>query len=222
MGTLVELRDPAPTFRRLLADRFGVGVDLASAHRAFRAEIAYYRGHHLEGRDPASLQQLRERCAAVLAEELDAGLAAGAELTQLLSESLRFAPYPEAREALGALRCLGVKLVAVSNWDVSLPQTLEAVGLLQLLDGVVSSAAVGAAKPDPLPFQRALALAGCAASEALHVGDSVEEDVAGARAAGIECWLLQRKPKPAPTGVVAIGSLRELADLLAAAKESAG
>ena len=45
-----------------------------------------------------------------------------------------------------------------------------------------SSAVVGEAKPAPAVFEAGLRLAGCDAAEALFVGDSVENDVAGARA----------------------------------------
>src|SRR5262249_44498411 len=83
--------------------------------------------------------------------------------------------------------------VAVSNWDCSLPVVLERCGLGELLDGTVTSASAGARKPDPAIFTAALELAGCEAGEALHVGDTAEEDVAGARAAGIRALLLDRE-----------------------------
>ena len=69
---------------------------------------------------------------------------------------------------------------------------LARVGLADDLDGVVTSAAVGARKPDPRMFEAALEVAGCAADEALHVGDTPTEDVAGARAAGIRALLIDR------------------------------
>jgi HAD superfamily hydrolase (TIGR01509 family) len=81
------------------------------------------------------------------------------------------------------------------------------------VDGVVSSAEVGAAKPDPAPFARGLELAGARAEEALHVGDSLENDVAGARAAGVRAVLLDRAGA-APPGVETVRSLREVASLV--------
>ena len=118
--------------------------------------------------------------------------------------------FDDAREALQAARQHGLRVVVVSNWDSSLAQVLERVGLADVIDGVVSSAAVGAAKPDPAIFEAALALARVAAGEALHVGDSLEHDIAGARAAGIAAVWLNRDGAAAPTGVRAVGSLREL------------
>jgi putative hydrolase of the HAD superfamily len=84
---------------------------------------------------------------------------------------------------------------------------------MELVDGVVTSAEVGAAKPEPRVFERALAVAGVAPGEALHVGDKVDNDVQGAEAAGIRAVLLQREGEP-PVGVEAIRSLRELPALL--------
>ena len=51
----------------------------------------------------------------------------------------------------------------------------------------------GARKPDPAIFAAALELAGAPPDEALHVGDTPEEDVDGARAAGIRPLLIDRE-----------------------------
>jgi putative hydrolase of the HAD superfamily len=85
-----------------------------------------------------------------------------------------------------------MRLVVVSNWDCSLPEVLERVDLLALVDDVVVSAVVGAAKPDAAIFGAALAAAGCEAAAAVHVGDSHELDVEGARGAGIRALLIDR------------------------------
>src|SRR5205823_7787024 len=106
--------------------------------------------------------------------------------------SIRFDAYPDAAPALRDLRARGIRLVVASNWDCSLPEVLERAGLASLLDGVVSSAMVGAAKPDPAVFEGALREAGCAPEHALHVGDSLSKDVAGAARAGVATVLLDR------------------------------
>jgi putative hydrolase of the HAD superfamily len=112
--------------------------------------------------------------------------------------------------ALDRARARGQRIIVVSNWDCSLGAVMQRVGLEPWLDGVVTSAEVGAEKPSPVIFERALALAGCAAEQALHVGDSLAEDVQGARAAGVAALLLARDGRPAPAGVTAIASLDEL------------
>ena len=194
LGTLVELEPPW----RHLAAELGIAEDERLV-AAFRAEMAYYRAHAQEGCDEESLADLRSRCAALLSREL------GREVgVPELMASLRFRAFDDAPSALAELRERGLRLVCVSNWDYALPDVLERVGLLPLLDGVVTSAAVGARKPEPRIFHAALEVAGCDASEALHVGDSSEEDVVGAEAAGIPAVLLDR------TGG---GDIRSLADL---------
>lgn len=211
LGTLLALDPPAPRLRTELAARCGLKLTAAQAEAAMRVEIAYYRAHHLEGRDAATLASLRARCAETLRGALGpAGrsIPAAALLDALLA-SLRFIPYPDARLALERLRVRGTRLVVVSNWDVSLHDVLAAGPLGALLDGVVTSAEAGVAKPAVEPFARALALAGVAPEQALHVGDTPALDLAGARAAGIPALLLVRTG-PLPAGVDAVRSLTEL------------
>ncbi|HWE10513.1 MAG TPA: HAD-IA family hydrolase [Solirubrobacteraceae bacterium] len=214
LGTLVSLQAPAPALRRELALRYGVEVSEAEAARALAAEIAFYRTHMGEGRDADSLGALRRRCAEILLAALphrDRLAVHGIEsITDTLLSSLRFAAYADARDALVRARTRGAHVVVVSNWDVSLLEVLELVGLTPLLDGVVTSAAVGAAKPAPAVFHHALALAGVAAGRALHVGDSLAEDVRGAQACGIPAVLLARSGDAAPAGVTVISGLRQL------------
>jgi putative hydrolase of the HAD superfamily len=127
--------------------------------------------------------------------------------------ALRFEPFPDALPAIERLAEAGHTLVIVSNWDCSLPDWLGPAGLLDQVQGVVTSAEVGAAKPDARVFERGLELAGARADEAVHVGDSVENDIEGARALGIRALLIARDGG-APDGVEALSSLVELPALL--------
>jgi putative hydrolase of the HAD superfamily len=214
LGTLLTLEDPAPLLRVELAQRFDVEITAAQARRAIAAEIAYYRAHFDDGRDPGALAALRGRCAEALRSGLPAGDAVAkidtAALTAALLASLRFSAFADARPALVKARSRGCRLVVVSNWDVSLHEVLERLELAPLLDGIVTSAAVGARKPSAVIFKRALALARVQPRDALHVGDSVEDDVAGARAAGIEAILLRRDGSAGPAGVRTIATLAAL------------
>jgi putative hydrolase of the HAD superfamily len=183
LGTLVELEPPWVRLRGALGD--GIPEDRLIA--AVRAEMAYYKEHSHEGRDPKTLTDLRARCAAVVSREL--GVEVGVET---LLDAIRFSPYPDAAPGLKALRSRGLRLVCVSNWDCSLGGVLEGCGLAGYLAGAVSSAEAGARKPNPAIFAPALRLAGCRPQEAVHVGDTPEEDIDAARAAGIRALLLDR------------------------------
>jgi putative hydrolase of the HAD superfamily len=182
LGTLVELEPPWTHLARAL----GIDPDERLV-RAVRAEMSYYRDHSHEGRDAASLADLRGRCAAVLSREL------GREVTvEAMMAAIRFRAFPDAAPALNELRKLGLRLVCVSNWDVSLPEVLARCGLDGALDGVVTSAEAGVRKPDPAIFAPAVELARCSAAEALYVGDTPAEDLVAARAAGIRALLIAR------------------------------
>ncbi len=214
LGTLVWLRAPAPLLRHELARRFGIEVSEEQASAALAREISYYRGHLDEGRDRASLAALRLRCGEALRAALppSARLSAlsGEAVTATLLASLRFSAFPDAAAAIRSARARGARALVVSNWDVSLHEVLGRLELAPLLDGIVTSAQVGARKPAPEIFEQALALAGVCAQDAAHVGDSVEEDVVGARAAGIEAVLIRRDGELGPPGVRTIATLAEL------------
>jgi putative hydrolase of the HAD superfamily len=202
LGTLVELEPPWV----LLRERVPAKVDDKTLVGAVRKEMAFYKEHAHEGRDEESLADLRRRCADLLSDEL------GVEIgVQELVDSVRMTAYDDAEPALTALREKGLKLIVVSNWDCSLGSVLERCGLRVLLDGAISSAEAGSRKPDPAIFGPALELAGCEAGEALHVGDTAEEDVEGARAAGIRVLLIDREQ---PAGDGRIASLTEIEEHL--------
>jgi len=205
LGTLIELETPWPHLERELTAR-GVVVELEAARAAMLAEMAYYRAHHDEARDWAGLMDLRRRCAAVVQEALGTSLPL-TDVEDALLAAIRFRPYPEVPAALARLREGGARLAVVSNWDVSLHDVLERTGLRGLVDAVVISAELGAAKPDPAIFRAALERLGAAAAEAMHVGDSVETDVAGARAAGLQAVFVARNGAQAPDGVRVVSSL---------------
>ena len=216
LGTLVHLEPPSEGLRAELSSRFGVAVSPEQAERAMAAEIAYYRAHLDEGSDPVRLSALRSRCAHALraalpaSERLDRVTAPA--LTEALLASLRFTAYPDVRPALERARELGARLVVVSNWDVSLHNVMAQLELTPLLDGILTSAEAGARKPAPAIFEQALAIAGVDAAQAVHVGDSLDEDMAGARNAGISSVLVRRDGAPAPPGVAVIAGLTELFD----------
>jgi putative hydrolase of the HAD superfamily len=217
LGTLVRLEPPARPLVEQLAVRCGVEVDEETAAAALAAEISYYRAHNLEGSDRAALAGLRRRCAAVLRDALGppAREVALDDVLAALLAALHFVPYPDVVPALERMRGAGRRLVVVSNWDVSLHDRLAETGIAPRVDGAITSAEVGVAKPAPAIFAHALAMAGVAAGEALHAGDSPDEDVEGARAAGVEPVLLVRDGQPAPAGVRTARSLTEVAELVA-------
>jgi HAD superfamily hydrolase (TIGR01509 family) len=217
LGTLVELEPPWPHLRRILRDRHGIEVSQEEAKEAMLAEMAYYRRHHIEGRDAASLAELRRRCAAVLHDCLPGtDRLTTDELTEALLDSLRFVPYPDAAPTLARLRVAGLRLAVVSNWDCSLGNVLAGLGLAGALDAVIVSATAGAAKPDERIFRAALEAVRCESQDAVFVGDSPDVDVEGAQAAGLRAVLLDRHRLASDGPWERIFSLAELPELVTA------
>jgi len=209
LGTIVDLEPPWPRLVTALRAR-GARVTENDARRAMIAEMTYYRAHCDSARDRERLVALRRRCAEVVAGELGDAVAglSGNEVHDAMLEALRFTPFEEVPGVLIALRAAGARLVVVSNWDISLHDVLAETALDGLLDGVLTSAEIGAAKPDPLLLRRALALAGEVEPErALMVGDG-PQDVEAARRAGCDAVLLDRHG-----GAVTDGSAIVMTDL---------
>ncbi len=100
--------------------------------------------------------------------------------------------FPESEEVLHRLKEQGYILCMISNWDSRLVRLCEGLGLDRFMDHYVISAIFGIAKPDPRIFQEALKKTGVKAEEAVHVGDSLEDDVRGATLAGIKAVWLDR------------------------------
>ena len=69
---------------------------------------------------------------------------------------------------------------------------LEHLGLTKFFGHVFLSSELGADKPDPEIFRRALALSRARPNETLHVGDDPERDWEGASAAGLSIFRLER------------------------------
>jgi putative hydrolase of the HAD superfamily len=96
---------------------------------------------------------------------------------------------PALREMKKSKKIVGI----VSNWDSRLFRICKGLGLEPYLDFILASAVVGAAKPSPKIFQEALRRAGVQPEEAIHVGDSLEDDIRGAEQAGIRAVFLDRQ-----------------------------
>jgi putative hydrolase of the HAD superfamily len=161
------------------------------------------------------------RCACVLHANLPVWVQrqiSPSELLPAMLACLRFSVFCDVRQPLVRLRQRGLILIVLSNWDISLRDVLGQLGLLSLLDGVLTSAQVGHPKPERAIFRAALDLAGVGPTEALHVGDSLALDVRGAERAGIAAVLLRRgRTAQRSSGSVArISTLKQLPALACA------
>lgn len=126
--------------------------------------------------------------------------------------------FADAKDTLAALEAAGIRRGVISNWVWHLPELLDELGLARHFEWIGTSARVGFQKPQPEIFERALAAVGVAPRDALHVGDNLSADIAGARRAGMRAVLVDRAglvPAEArPPDVAVIPDLTSLLPLL--------
>lgn len=124
--------------------------------------------------------------------------------------------YDDTIPTLEHLRDAGFKLAIVSNWDTPLDPLTERLGIADYFDTITAShdERVKSAKPDPHIFNYTLAKVGVSAEETVHVGDTYEADIVGARNVGIRPILIDRDGTQTGKWDETIQSLSELPALL--------
>ncbi|MFI5316315.1 MAG: HAD family hydrolase [Myxococcota bacterium] len=126
---------------------------------------------------------------------------------------------------LGALRAAGLHVAIVSNIDDDyLEPMIARAGLADLLHDWTSSEEAASCKPDGGIYRFACVKARCAPEQVLFVGDSPEQDIAGARSQGMTTALIREPEAPPPgSGVGAAGEphheIAALAEVLPLALE---
>ncbi len=123
--------------------------------------------------------------------------------------------FPETIEVLTRLREKGYQTGMITNFDTRVYEVNRALGVAPLIDSLTLSSEAGAAKPSPLIFKTALKAHQVMPDEALHVGDSLSDDVRGAQKAGLQAVLIDRRRIYQPEeNFVKIESLDELLHFL--------
>ena len=123
----------------------------------------------------------------------------------------------EVPDALDRLRKAGHRLVVVSNSNGTLRKIFTRLDLARHFDVLIDSSDVGVEKPDARIFQLALERSGARPETTLHAGDFFHVDVVGARAAGLQAWLIDAAGLYADHDVTRVPSLAALVDRLLAA-----
>jgi putative hydrolase of the HAD superfamily len=213
---------PNPSWEHVYAiafEEYGVKVEVEALHAALRR--AYHHGGYgfeagFEATEDTSFARTMEIDSAALA---DLGLEPMPEsffrrLSELFMLTANWHVFPDVAPALIALRGRGLVVGAVSNWVWQLPELLHALDLVKQFDFIAASSRVGFEKPHPEIFRWALEQAKVDPGEAMHVGDHLDADVAGAQGVGIQPVLIDRRERFAaadvPEGVPLIRTLTEL------------
>ncbi len=124
--------------------------------------------------------------------------------------------YNDTIPTLQRLQDEGYKLAIVSNWDTPLDPLAERLGIAKYFDVITAShdTRVRSAKPDSHIFEYTLNAVGVSAEETVHVGDTFEADIVGARDVGIRPILIDREGTQHGRWHETIRSLTELPDIL--------
>ena len=124
-------------------------------------------------------------------------------------------PEPGAAQTLTALRAAGLRVGVGTNMTADWQyEKLRRLGLLPLVDFLVTSEEINAEKPDQRLFDLCAQKAGVPLAACAFVGDSLEKDALAARRAGMTGLWYCPQGTPAPEGVTAINDLRALPGIL--------
>ncbi len=228
--TVTDLGEGRPEYEARGLVRAGKVYDVLAAAQVVLGERAAFcarLAHFIEERYAAAVSRrqgltLGEALAAFYAEE---GLPVADGLLEESAETW-CAPGPHmaalrvgAVETLAALRDRGLRLGVISNTIQPgryLDAGLARRGLLDLFAATVYSSDIGVAKPHPGIFRAALAALQVEPEHAVHVGDRLANDVAGAHAVGMRAVLVEVPQRvESDPEIVPDARIRELPELLA-------
>jgi len=174
-----------------LGARFGLELEPTRYGQAREKAIEGLRRHPELEHDEEIWVAFTERIIRGMGGDSDSAYECAVAMTRAWEHAEHFELYEDALPVLEALRGRGLKLGLVSNTGRDLEEFVAHHHLD--VDAVLGSRAFGRTKPHPTIFQAVLERLRVRPAEAAMVGDSPEDDVEGARAAGIErAFLLDR------------------------------
>ncbi|MFO0948304.1 MAG: HAD family hydrolase [Planctomycetota bacterium] len=123
-------------------------------------------------------------------------------------------PIPGALELLDELAARGKRVAIISNWHSALHPILDHHGISRRVSFTLTSGEFGRKKPHPTIFAEALRRLEVVPAEAVHLGDSWEEDVLGARDMGMTPVYFAREPAPSTEEAERVHAIKALEELL--------
>jgi putative hydrolase of the HAD superfamily len=136
------------------------------------------------------------------------------QVFQVFEDPASWRLFPETAAVLAELKGQGLELGIISNFDSRLFSVMRGLGIAEAFDTVTISSLTRAAKPAPKIFHLALEKHAVDPEEALHVGDSLRDDVEGAKKAGLHAVLLDRTGSRRDAGIQVIQALDQLLPLV--------
>ena len=181
--------DLGPEGYQRLGARYGLELDPARYDEARKAALATLERHPELEHDEEIWVLFTQRIIEGMGGSGDT-YSCAVEMTRAWEHAQHFDLFDDVMPALDDLRARGLKIGLLSNTARDLEAFVEHHSLQ--VDAVLTSRAHGKTKPHGSIFLRMLELLGVEADEAAMVGDTVEDDVEGARAVGMQAVLLDR------------------------------
>ena len=183
--------DLGPEGYRRLGSRFGLALDPERYDAARQAAIATLERHPEFEHDEERWVLFTERIIRGMGGDADGAYDCAVEMTRAWEHAHNFELFEDALPTLAELRRHGLKVALISNTGRDLELFVSHHGLD--VDAALSSRAHGKVKPHPSIFRAMLERLDVAPAEAAMVGDSPDDDLAGARALGIRAVLIDRE-----------------------------
>ena len=181
--------DLGPEGYRTLGRRFGLALDPARYDDARRSAIASLKRHPELDHDEEIWVLFTERIIVGMGGEGDT-YACAVEMTHAWERAEHFELFDDSLPVLDALRRHGLKLGLLSNTSRDLRAFVAHHGID--VDAILTSRVHGKTKPHETIFRALLERLDVAPAAAAMVGDDPQDDVAGARAIGMQAWLVDR------------------------------
>ena len=174
-----------------IAERHGVAIDVSLYDDAREAAALNLRRHPELLHDDTVWHRFTAEIFVRMGGPEAIASECATEIEQGWEVSQNFELFEDALPVLEELRAAELRLGLVSNGIRDLNEFVVHHRLD--VDAIVGSRAHGYVKPHPTIFQSALQQLGVDAPAAVMVGDSLEEDIAGARALGMRAILIDRE-----------------------------
>jgi HAD superfamily hydrolase (TIGR01549 family) len=182
--------DLGPEGYRTLGARHGLALDPARYDEARRDALVDLKRHPELDHDEEIWIRFTQRIIEGMGGVGDT-YSAAAEMEGAWAHAHHFELYEDALPTLDALRDRGLRIGLLSNSARDLDEFVVHPGLT--VDAVLTSRAHGKTKPHETIFRRMLELLDVAAGDALMVGDTIEDDIDGAVAVGMQAVLVDRE-----------------------------
>jgi putative hydrolase of the HAD superfamily len=181
-----------PEGYRRLGQRFGLELEPSRYAEAREKAVEGIRRHPELEHDEEIWVAFTERIIRGMGGNADSAYECAVAMTRAWEHAEHFELYEDALPVLDALRARGLKLGLVSNTGRNLDEFVSHHRLD--VDAALGSGAFGRTKPHPTIFRAVLERLEVEPSDAAMVGDSIEDDIEGARATGIpRAFLLDRE-----------------------------